>query len=372
MELTKLNLKNFFFIAVLIILGWVMLQLFSPFLNIIIVGLVLVQIFHPIYDWLETKLKIKGVASILTTLVALFTVVMPLILISILLISEIARVLPSGVNGQVALSPSIMALEDSVNNVIRGANEQLASLAGDSATLLQPINLGEIGITILSSIQAQIFPIVNNVIQFSVNALFTAFMLIVTLLYLFPAYRKLPRFVSRVSPLDDKLDLLLVNSFRATTKAVIFGSFLVAIAQASAVLIALLILNIGSPVLLWVIMVILSLIPVGSGLVWAPVGVGLILTGQPLAGVLLIIYSAVIINVIDTTLRPYVMKDAVKLHPLIVIFSAIGGIGLFGPLGILYGPVLVVFFASLMDVYTRDFAGVKLHHQDDEQLPNTN
>ena len=76
-------------------------------------------------------------------------------------------------------------------------------------------------------------------------------------------------------------------------------------------------------------------IPVGSGLVWAPIGIIMIIQGTPasiFSGIFLIVYSAIIINVLDSFLRPKLIKSDVNLHPLVTILSVIGGVGLFGVL----------------------------------------
>lgn len=327
-----------------------MIQMFAPFLNIIVIALVIVQLFYPVYRWLQRGLRNKGIASLITTLITLFVVVVPVILISLLVIEEITRLLPQD-NGQtVELNTPGDGIQTFLNDAAYTINVQLQNLGLEDQLVTAP-NVQNISAQILVTIKDNLFTFVGGVLNLSAQVLFAAFMFIVTLLYMFPAYERLPNFLQRISPLDDGIDNLLFVEFKNTTRAVVIGSFFVAIAQATAVLLALLILGVGSPVLLWLIMVILSLIPVGSGLVWAPVGLGFILNGQPIPGILLIIYSAIIINVIDAGLRPILMRGAVKLHPLLIIFSALGGIGLFGPLGILYGPVLLVFFTSLMNVY---------------------
>jgi predicted PurR-regulated permease PerM len=264
------------------------------------------------------------------------------------------------IHPQLNVSPAVGRIQNNLHGIIDGINSSFSSL-GLGIVLLKP-DLGSLGYELLSGIQSNLLPLVSNLVSLSLNALFMGFLFVITLLYLFTEYDKLPRLISRISPLDDDLDHLLFNKFTETTRAVIIGNFLVAIAQASAVSGMLLILGVGAPVLLWVLMVILSLVPIGSGLVWLPVGIGLALSGNPLAGVLLIVYSAIIINVIDTSLRPQLLRGTLRLHPLVIIFSALGGIGMFGPLGILYGPLIAVFFTSLMDVYTTRYSGNKLHH----------
>jgi len=226
-----------------------------------------------------------------------------------------------------------------------------ANLLEDPHSDILQINLTAIAQQILSSIQDVIAPALSSLISGGFTALIFGFLLIITMLFMFSEYEKLPKIISRMSPLDDDLDMLLFKKFTDTTRAVILGSFSVAIAQATAVSIMMIIMGIGAPVLMWMIMLILSLIPVGSGFVWAPVGIALMLTGRAPEGIILIIFGAVIINVIDTYLRPKVMKNKVQLHPLVIIFSALGGIASFGPLGLLYGPLIAVFFTSLMEVY---------------------
>lgn len=368
LEFDKLNLKNLFFIAFLTVLGILMIQMFAPFLNIIVIAIVMVQLFHPVYRGLKRTLKSSGLASLLSTLLTLAVVVIPVILISLLVIDEIARLAPAatGTGGGTYTSSEITptqtagdAVQKLLDDIVYGINVQLNSLGLQDQLIGSP-NLQGLAAQALVGVRENLLSFVGGVVNLSAQVLFSAFMFIVTLLYMFPGYERLLGFIQRVSPLDNEIDTLLFNEFKSTTRAVIVGSFLVAIAQATAVIIALILLGVGSPVLLWLIMVILSLIPVGSGVVWAPVGIAFILSGQVVPGILLIVYSAVIINVIDAGLRPILMRSAVQLHPLLVIFSALGGIGMFGPLGILYGPVLVVFFTSLMNVYNKHLTNRRL------------
>lgn len=351
MELRSLDLKGFFFITILVLLGIVMVQVFTPFISVIVVALVIVQLFRPVYSWLERTLRNRGLAGILSTLVAIVFVIIPLVILTLLTISEI-----SNLSESIAFRDSLKDLQVSVGQTVEGLNAGLSSLGIPVENQLTIPNLLDSAKTVLSGIRAQLLPLTTSIVSFSLNALFYAFILIITLIYMFMGYDDLPKVLSRISPLDDRLDTLLWQKFTDTTKAVVRGNFLVAIAQASAVSVMFMILNIGPAVLLWVFMVVMSLIPVGSGLIWGPVGLALVVTGRPIEAVLLVVYSAVIINVIDTLLRPYLTKDAIKLHPLVIIFSVIGGIGLFGPLGLLYGPLIAVFFTSLMDVYTQQFS----------------
>lgn len=379
MELKSLDLKSLFFIILLAALGLVMFRLFSPFLDIIIVALVLVQIFYPLYKSIHKRVKSNGVASILSTILTLVFVVIPIILIGLLAVFEINSLISNipapteqvqGVSADAeGVGSAFSSIESQINDSLNTLNTSLAEAGIDLKQLLAnselieeteadnvlKLDLGRLSSQVLTSIQSNIAPAVAGVISGGANVLFFGFLLIVTLIYMFNEYENLPQVFAKISPLDDELDELLYKKFTDTNRAVITGSFLVAIAQATAVSAVLMIMNIGAPVLLWLVMVILSLIPVGSGLVWVPISLALVAIGRPIEGILLLVYGAVAINVIDTYLRPRVMKNSVQLHPLIIIFSALGGITVFGPLGILYGPIAAVLFTSLMDVYAERY-----------------
>lgn len=217
------------------------------------------------------------------------------------------------------------------------------------------IDIQQIARDAVNGLKDIVVPLTTGLISGTVSVLFYIFLLTLSIIYLFIDFDKLPNFLSRFSPLDDKIDKLLITKFMETSRAVIIGNFFVAMAQATAVLIPMLLMQIGAPALLWIIMVILSLVPVGSGLIFVPLGILLALSGRAAEGLFLIVYGGIIINVVDATLRPRLMKGAVQLHPLIVILSVIGGIAGFGPLGLIYGPLIAVFFTSLMEVYNQQF-----------------
>jgi predicted PurR-regulated permease PerM len=366
MQLSKINIKEFFFLIILVVLGVILIRLFSPFLNIILLALVIVQLFYPLYKRIQKALNNTGLSSVLTTLSAFLVVVIPIIIITGLAIAEVTHLVSTvtstktsdSVITQQAINENKSKEEVAIETWLQPSLQQLNTFLVDSKLVPKdspPITVQKIISFVLGNIRDFFVPITTEVISGSVNILFSLFILTLTLIYLFPAYERLPQFIKRISPLDDKLDDLLVSKFTETSQAVIKGTFLVAIAQATAVIAAMVLMNVGSPVLLWLIMVILSIVPIGSGLIFIPVGIIMAATGNATNGIFLIIYGVVIINVIDALLRPYLMKETVQLHPMVIIFSVIGGISAFGPLGILYGPLIAVFFTALMDVYNQHF-----------------
>jgi predicted PurR-regulated permease PerM len=93
----------------------------------------------------------------------------------------------------------------------------------------------------------------------------------------------------------------------------------------------------------------------GAALVWLPTGIITLFLGNIWQGLLIIIFGALVVSTIDNFLRPKLVGDETSLHPILVFLSTLGGIALFGLAGILLGPIIVVFFVSLLDIYQIEF-----------------
>jgi predicted PurR-regulated permease PerM len=100
----------------------------------------------------------------------------------------------------------------------------------------------------------------------------------------------------------------------------------------------------------------MSLIPfLGPTVIWAPVAIYLAsVEGRWLAAILLAVYCLTIVSTIDNLVRVYILQGNSQLHPLLALLSVLGGLQVFGPIGILVGPMVVVFLQTLLEI---------LHHE---------
>jgi predicted PurR-regulated permease PerM len=112
------------------------------------------------------------------------------------------------------------------------------------------------------------------------------------------------------------------------------------------------ILGIPSPLLWAVLMAFVCMIPVaGSFLVWLPLSIYLMVTGHWTKAIVLILWGALIISTVDNLLRPKLVGTQTKLHELFVFFSVLGGISVFGLLGIVLGPVVLAITLGLLQTF---------------------
>ena len=113
-------------------------------------------------------------------------------------------------------------------------------------------------------------------------------------------------------------------------------------------------LGIGAPVFWGVIMAFFALLPIGAGIVWLPVAIWLLLSGNVARGVTLIVVGAGVIGLVDNFLRPAMLSGRTQLNGLLVFVSLLGGIGAFGFVGLVLGPVIMATAIGMLDAYTKD------------------
>lgn len=126
-----------------------------------------------------------------------------------------------------------------------------------------------------------------------------------------------------------------------TTRAVLYGLVLTALAQGFLAGLGYWAVGLGAPVLLGAVTAVIALIPFGPPLVWGSIGLWLLLAGQTLAGIGLLIWGALVVSWVDNLVRPLVISSATRIPFLLVMFGVLGGIAAFGLVGLFLGPVIV-------------------------------
>ena len=164
------------------------------------------------------------------------------------------------------------------------------------------------------------------------------------------------RTLMRLSPLDDNYERQLLLQFDRTSRAVVLASVLSALAQGILSAIAYYFLGFGSVVLLFLLTTLLALVPfLGAAAVWVPCALYLGAVDQRwTAAIVLAIYGALVISSIDNVIKVFVLHGRSQLHPLFALLSVLGGVSVFGPVGIVIGPMVVVFLQTLLEILNRE------------------
>ncbi len=160
----------------------------------------------------------------------------------------------------------------------------------------------------------------------------------------------------RLSPLDDSYERRLLGEFERTSRAVVLASVLSALAQGVLAAVAYILCGFESYILLFLITTVMALVPfLGAASVWVPSALYLAVVDQRyLAAVLLAVYGAAVVSSIDNVIKAYVLHGHSELHPLVALLSVLGGVPVFGPIGILIGPMVVVFLQTLLEILNQE------------------
>jgi predicted PurR-regulated permease PerM len=154
------------------------------------------------------------------------------------------------------------------------------------------------------------------------------------------------------SPLSDESGNKILDKLHIAVNGIIKGYLLIAVVQGVLMGLGLLIFGVPNAALWGVLTAVASLIPtVGTALVSVPAVLFLFILGKNGAAIGLAIWAGALVGTIDNMLSPLFVGKKIAIHPLLVLFSVLGGIALMGPIGILVGPLVISFMYALASVY---------------------
>lgn len=192
----------------------------------------------------------------------------------------------------------------------------------------------------------------GNVFSGVAKFIASAFICFLALFYMLRDGQKLKETVVVLSPLSDTDDRAIFKKLEASINSVIRGNLLIGLIQGTLVATGFAIFGVPNPILWGTVGAIAALIPaIGTAVVLIPGIAFLLFTGHDGAAIGLLAWGLCAVGLIDNVLGPKLLSHKTKLHPLVVLISVLGGIGFFGPVGFIVGPLAVSFFFALLDIY---------------------
>jgi predicted PurR-regulated permease PerM len=178
------------------------------------------------------------------------------------------------------------------------------------------------------------------------------FLLIFMVFFMLRDSEKIKAALMDLSPLSKDYEHILLAKIESAIAGVVTGSFLIALIQGLVATVGFTIFGVPNPILWGALTVIAALVPtVGTSLSMIPAVLYLLITGHIGAGIGLLIWGALAVGLIDNVVSPKLVGSKLKMHPLLVLLSIIGGLQAFGFLGFLFGPILMAVFLTLLDIY---------------------
>lgn len=327
--------------AVTVAFVWVLL----PFFGAVLWGVALAILFTPLYKWLLKKMRGKPNAAALATLaICLFIVILPLAMVGVSLVQEIALVTQNIRSGQINFAAYFQQILDASPQWLLSLVERFN--LGDMAAWQARISTaaGQASQIIAS----QALAIGQNTFDFIVSF----FVMLYLLYFLVRDGSTLSKTMRDAVPLAKPHTHYLLNKFTTVIRATVKGNVAVAIAQGTIGGLAFWFLGVQGALLWAVLMAFLSLLPaVGAALIWGPVAIYFLATEHFWQGGVLIFVGVFVIGLVDNILRPVLVGKDTQMPDYIVLMSTIGGMAIFGINGFVIGPVIAALFMAAWSLF---------------------
>ena len=332
--------------AIISVIG--LLLFLQNYFMLIAVSAILAYLFNPVYLWFMRKTKNSHGKSITMTVVVLFsTVAIPLTALLAITIDQAASLL----NQISSAASGSGSLSDTVNTLVSEFNQQAEKLPFVKGEV---VNVDQITEWLKNSASTIVSSTLNFVKGFA-GGIASFFTMLIIFLFIFSSLlknqKKIVAWLEGINPLGSELNKLYLKKMGDMTSAMVKGQFAIAIMQGISATISLWIVGMDYLAFWFVFLTFLSIIPLGAGIVVIPLGIVLILTGNIWQGVLLLAWHFIITTNIDNIMRPKFVPKSARLDPALTILSVFAGISIFGFLGIVLGPVVMIVLLTTLDVY---------------------
>jgi predicted PurR-regulated permease PerM len=334
------------FFGSLFILGW----LLFPFLPILVLGAVISGISYPLYSAIRKVPKISPAAASFFTCFLIFLILFVPTVFFVGSLAQQAFELYQTARGAAFAEQINGLLRDS--RVLNRANDYLAaynySITGEEIRNAVTEIAKFVGLFLFEQARA----IASNTFAFVINF----FLMILVVFFLLLDGQRLVSYIVDLSPLPSDQEQKLIGRFKQMTGTILIVNGVSGVIQGGLGGMVFWIFGFNSAFLWGVVMALLAFIPIfGIGVVFVPTAIYLFINDRIAAGIFFLIFYIVVTGCTEYVFKPKAVGHQVNIHPLLIFFAIIGGLKLFGILGIIYGPLVVMMFLTLADIYLTNY-----------------
>lgn len=308
-----------------------------PYINSIFLATALAVIFFPVYSKIVSWIKSKGWSSFITVALVLLVILIPLAIIGTLIFNEAFGLYSSISSG---------AGTNTLNSLIAFVQNKINSIAPNTVNVsdIQQYLLG-----VLSWLISNIGSIFSSVAGAIISFVFS----LLILFYLLKDVDAIKEFLIKINPLESKYGSLIVEKMRISIVSVVRGSLVTALLQGIVSGLGFYIFRVPNPTLWGAFAAVAALVPTfGTSLVIVPVLIYVFATGDYANFIGLLIWAILAVSLIDNFIGPHLVKRGTKIHPIIVLLGALGGVAFFGPIGFIMGPMIFGVLFALLEIYS--------------------
>ncbi|HLC54829.1 MAG TPA: AI-2E family transporter [Candidatus Nanoarchaeia archaeon] len=331
MVIKEKDVKRYSAIALILVLIVVAFIVVKPILLSVIAGLILAYIFYPLFKIAFYVLREKNTAAFAVCILVVLILFLPIWFLLPLIVRQLFDVFNFFQTIDVAAF---------VRAILPATSAQLQV---DLTTTLISL-IGKISTYSLSSLTNFLLNLPTVLFHFAV--------IVFVFFFALRDAQPLKLFVVGLSPLRREKLSFFANQFKQITNSVIYGNFIIGIVQGVLTGVGLLIFGVPRALLLTILAIFAAILPVvGAWLVWIPAAIYMIVSGSTGAGIGFAVYSLLIVSTVDNILRPYLVSRNTKSSSVIVFIGMIGGLSVFGIVGLIIGPLVLEYLVLFLEAY---------------------
>jgi predicted PurR-regulated permease PerM len=339
-------LSRYFFVAFLLATTLLFFGMVRLFLVPVLLAAVFCTLFYPLYERVVRFLRgRRGFASLACCLLLLLGLILPLYLVGHLVAREAVEFY-----GMAARQIHTVLSEGDA-----GPLGQLRRTSFFHDLRLDAVDWKSVGREVASTVGAFVAALINVTSRGTLEAVALLFITLFTMYYFFRDGEALIARLKYLVPMEEKYEEAIISRFSAVARATVRGTLVIALLQATLAFTILWLFGVASPVLWAVVAGVFAVIPLfGAWVVLYPAAIVQGLTGHPWQGAGLVLCAVSVVASIDV-LRPRLVGQRSGMHDLMVFFSTLGGLSMFGAMGFIAGPVIAALFLSVVDIYSSEF-----------------
>ncbi|USN45745.1 MAG: AI-2E family transporter [Candidatus Woesearchaeota archaeon] len=324
------HLSHYVLGGILLLMLWVAYILVKPYLNYIIMSFIIALATYPLYDKLKVKLGgRKNLASFLMVFFIIVIIVLPLLYIVSQLVDQ-----------------SLGAYQSFDSDRLSRVSASLEDLIGSE------IDLAALADSFIARLRILILKAGPDVLVNVADIMMGLFVMFFLLFYAFRDGPLLTATLKKFLPMEKKVIDEVFSEGYMILNGVVYGQVLTAIIQGLVGGLGLFIFGIDNALFWSFILIILSFLPIiGTPIVWIPFSILEVMNGNLVSGIGLFIYSAIITTNIDNVVKPLLISGKTSVHPAIILVGVLGGLKIFGFVGIITGPLLLAILLTMLRVY---------------------
>jgi predicted PurR-regulated permease PerM len=349
MELGK-DTSKYILLAIIIALGILVFFLVKPILSSILWGLLLAYLFFPLYRKLNLYIKNRNVSAFIIVLFSILIILIPLWFVTPLLVQQVFELYKASQS---------LNIGGFVTSIFPTGSEQFVL---QITTVLSGF---------ISKLSSLILNLLTDFIINSINLLIHLLIVGFVFFYTLKDWDKLKALIKDFSPLGKAKEKLLETQFKDITNTLIYGQIFIGIMQGLTAGLSYFIFQIPNALILSVLTILFALLPmIGAWIIWVPAAIYLFIIGKTAAGIIFVLYNLIITSTVDNFLRAYLVSKKINLSSGIILIGMIGGLYLMGVLGLIIGPLILVYLISFVQSYKDESEFALVSKTSNEPLGN--